>query len=283
MSKILDKNILICPNCKSDKLSFLENELSCLGCHYTYKIENGKYIFKELKLGDITDKFDKVKYSVKKYSKFYDFLINTFSPVFADKYQFKFIKKYCSEKDIIAINLGSGNSDLSEFVSNADIIDYDNVNLVCDIDNLPLKDNSCDVIMNIAVLEHVKNPEKIVDEIFRVLKKGGKVFSFFPFIQGFHASPYDFSRRTIEGTKYLYKDFNDIDVRIAGGPTSGLLWIFQEYLAIIFSFGSKRFHDIILIILMIFTFPIKYLDLIFRYLPTSKNIASGFYYTGEKL
>jgi ubiquinone/menaquinone biosynthesis C-methylase UbiE len=67
------------------------------------------------------------------------------------------------------------------------------VDIVCDIENLPFKNNSIDVVFNIAVLEHVKNPENVVGEIFRILKADGIVVSFFPFIQAFHASPYDFS------------------------------------------------------------------------------------------
>jgi len=282
MSKNLNKDILICPICKGDNLLFLENELICTNCNNSNKIENGKYIFTVSKLEDIVDDFDRLKYSIKNHYKLYTFLTNTFSPVFADNYHFKFIKKYCNKKDLTILNLGSGNSDYTEYISNVDMFNYNNVNLVCNIDNLPLKSNSCDIIINIAVLEHVNNPELVVSEIFRVLKKGGIVFSFFPFIQGFHASPYDFSRRTNEGIKYLFKDFNIMEIRIAGGPTSGFLWIFQEFIAIFFSFGIKRLHNVILIILLMLTFPIKFLDLLLRYFPMSENIASGFYYIGKK-
>ena len=282
MSKKIIRKILLCPSCKSENIIFSEDKLTCGGCRKEFKSENGKIIFNELESGDINDNFDRIKYYIKKYRKFYELLIRIFSPVYVDKYPEKFIKKYCTGKNIIVLNLGSGNSDLSENVSNVDLFNYPNVNLVCNIENLPLKDNSCDVILNIAVLEHVQNPEKIVAEIYRVLKKDGLVFSFFPFMQGFHASPFDFSRRTVEGIKYLYKDFEPVEVKVAGGPASGFLWIFQEFLALILSFGIKKIHNLVLVLLMLITFPVKYLDIILRHFPASENIASGFYYIGKK-
>jgi SAM-dependent methyltransferase len=282
MSKNINPAILLCPSCRGENIKLNSDKVICEVCGLEYKYENGKIIFTVLQKEDIGDSFDRVKYSVKKYNKIYDFLIRVFSPVYVDKYSDKFIKKYCSGKDLIVLNLGSGNSNLSGNVSNVDLFNYPNVNLVCDIENLPLKDNSCDAILNIAVLEHVKNPEKIVAEIYRVLKKGGLVFSFFPFIQGYHASPFDFSRRTVEGIKYLYKDFESVEVKVAGGPASGFLWIFQEFLALVLSFGIKKIHNLVLIFLMLITFPVKYLDIVLRHFPAAENISSGFYYIGKK-
>jgi SAM-dependent methyltransferase len=40
--------------------------------------------------------------------------------------------------------------------------------------DLPFADASFDVVLLIAVLEHVSQPERIVDEMWRVLKPGGK-------------------------------------------------------------------------------------------------------------
>ena len=101
-------------------------------------------------------------------------------------------------------------------------------------------------------------------------------------MQPFHASPYDFSRRTVEGMKVLYKDFDTIELKPSGGPTSGLLWIFQEWVSILLSFGIKPLHYLLNIVLMLLTFPLKFLDFILIYHPMSKNISSGFLYIGRK-
>ena len=172
--------------------------------------------------------------------------------------------------------MGSGNSDLHENISNIDIFNYDNVNLTADLLNLPIQNNSLNVIINTAVLEHIPYPEKAVSEFYRVLKNDGIIYCFFPFMQGFHASPNDFSRRTIEGLKVLFKDFKILEIKDASGPTSGFLWIFQEYFAILFSFGIKPLYTFLYFLIMILTFPLKFLDVLLVNHPMAKNISSGF-------
>ncbi|MCK5535625.1 MAG: class I SAM-dependent methyltransferase [Bacteroidales bacterium] len=246
-----------------------------------YKIDKDKYIFKKLEVTDINDSLDKLKSKLKKFTKLYSWLINVISPVYNDQYEKNFIDKYISE-DKICLNIGSGNSNISDYVYNVDIFVYDNVNVVCDIENLPFKDNSVDIILNIAVLEHVPNPYKVIEEIYRVLKPNGIVYTAFPFMQGFHASPYDFTRVTEEGIKILHKSFHQLEVKPFSGPTSGMLWIVQEWIAILFSFGSKKLHLIIYLFILLLTFPIKYLDYFLINHPMAKNISSGFIFIGRK-
>lgn len=280
--KKIDQKILLCPNCKAGSLLFEDNQIFCPECKNKFEYKNNKIIFLKLNKTDINDLLDRIKFRLKKFSFLYNFLIILVSPVCPTINLKKLIKKYVNDNKIKAINLGSGNSKLSDKILNIDIFSYDNVDIVCDIENLPFKNNSIDVVFNIAVLEHVKNPEKVVDEIHRILKNDGVVVSFFPFIQPFHASPYDFSRRTFEGMKILYKDFDNIDLKSAGGPTSGFLWIFQEWLSILLSFGIKPLYYLINLLLMLITFPVKFLDLLLIYHPMAKNISSGFLFIGRK-
>ena len=246
-----------------------------------FQFENGKYVFQKLDSSDIEDNLDKIKNKLKKFTKFYYWLISIISPVYVDNNQKKFLSSYVNVNKI-CLNIGSGNSKISDDIYNVDIFAYDNVDVVCDISNLPFKDNSIDIILNIAVLEHVPIPKKVIDEIYRVLKPDGIVYTAFPFIQGFHASPYDFTRVTEEGIKVLHDGFEQIEVKPFSGPTSGMLWIFQEWVAILFSFGSKKLHMIIYLLMLVLTFPIKFLDYFLIHHPMAKNIASGFIYIGKK-
>jgi ubiquinone/menaquinone biosynthesis C-methylase UbiE len=43
-------------------------------------------------------------------------------------------------------------------------------------ENIPFKSNSFDYAINLYVLEHVSNPDAILQEIFRILKPGGKFY-----------------------------------------------------------------------------------------------------------
>ena len=59
--------------------------------------------------------------------------------------------------------------------------------IVGDIHNLPFDDNSQEAILCSAVLEHVENPFKAVEELHRVLKPGGYLFVYVPFLYYYHA------------------------------------------------------------------------------------------------
>lgn len=281
--KITKKNLFICPNCKSEKLYFGENFLKCQECGKSYKIsEDKKIIFEKKEKEDIPDSLDYFKHFMKKYNKLYNLLIWLISPVYVNRSLNSFLIKNIKSKDIIALNLGSGNSNISNKVINIDFFPYKNIDICCNIANLPFKDNSIDIIFCIATLEHVPNPEKVVSEINRVLKKEGIVYISFPFIYRFHASPFDYSRRTYEGMKVLFKDFKLIDLKCTGGPTSGMLCIIQEWVAILISFGNEYIHTIVLILMMILTFPIKFLDIFLINNSMAKNISSSFTYIGKK-
>jgi SAM-dependent methyltransferase len=225
--------------------------------------------------------FDSVKSRFKEFGPLYGWLVQVFSPVYSKSEVQQFLRGHASSHSKV-LNLGSGTSRIGQNVINVDSHPYRQVDVVCDIANLPFEDDSVDIVCNVAVLEHVPNPEQVVAEIRRVLKPGGLVYCFFPFIQGFHAAPGDFSRRTVEGMKVLYGDFDLVEVKPSGGPTSGMLWIVQEWVAILLSFGHQGLHDAILIVLMLVTFPIKYLDIFLTNHPSASNISSGFALVAKK-
>ncbi len=248
-----------------------------------YQVKNGKYIFIPVQEEIVTDFLDKIKYKIKKFNKIYSALIEIISPVYPQPFfdAKRIIRKEIKGKNVVALNLGSGNSDFGESLLNVDLLPYQNVDIICDIENIPFKDNSVDFIINIAVLEHVPNPQKVITEINRILKPGGKIYCFIPFMQPFHASPYDFQRFTYEGMKHQFRDFKIIKLKSIG-PTSGMLWVVQEWLALFFSFGIKPLHTFLYLLFMVITFPIKFLDVVLQYYPMSKNMASGFSVWAEK-
>ena len=52
---------------------------------------------------------------------------------------------------------------------------YDRFSIACNAEELPFKDENIDVIMTHTFLEHPVNPDNVLNEIDRVLKKGGYV------------------------------------------------------------------------------------------------------------
>lgn len=248
-----------------------------------YILKNDQYVFIPIQEEVVTDFLDKIKYKIKKFNRIYSLLIEIISPVYPQPFMDakRIIRKEIKGQNKVALNLGSGNSDLGDDLLNVDLLPYQNVDIICDIENIPFKDNSVDYIINIAVLEHVPNPQKVIAEIHRILKPGGKIYCFIPFMQPFHASPYDFQRFTTEGMKHQFREFEIMKLKSVG-PTSGMLWVVQEWFALVFSFGIKPLHTFLYLLFMVLTFPIKFLDLLLQYYPMSKNIASGFSIHAQK-
>jgi ubiquinone/menaquinone biosynthesis C-methylase UbiE len=91
------------------------------------------------------------------------------------------------------------------------------VQLIADAHQIPLADESVDAVVVQAVLEHVLDPTKVVAEIHRVLRPHGIVYAETPFLQQVHAGPYDFTRYTSSGHRYLFRAFEEL----AAGPVAG--------------------------------------------------------------
>lgn len=64
--------------------------------------------------------------------------------------------------------------DISDYAINKAVKKYSGVEfLKADIEKLPFEKESFDLVFSMFVLEHVQNPEKVLKEAIRVLKKGG--------------------------------------------------------------------------------------------------------------
>ncbi len=117
---------------------------------------------------------------------------------------------------------------------NCDYKTLDNVSqfqpdILGDIKNIPLPDQSVDAVICRSVLEHVEDPFKAVAEIYRILRPQGKALVSVPFLYPYHASKGyygDFYRFTEDGVRHLFRDFSHIEIsKVRGlfGTISNLL------------------------------------------------------------
>lgn len=231
--------------------------------------------------GGQSDWLDRVKGQAKKrLGRFYPLAIGALAPVFDDGRIAPFLAGFDLERDLVC-DLGAGTNNYGDKVVCVDGYGYETVHLVADLGSLPIADASLDGVLSQAVLEHVPDPAAHVAEMFRVLKPGGRLLCFFPFMQGFHASPHDYSRVTQPGLRRLFDAFEIDDIFVAGGPTSGMLWTLQEWLAIAGSFGSERLYRALVPLTWVLS-PLKYLDIVLIKHPAAHVIASGFTIVARK-
>lgn len=102
-----------------------------------------------------------------------------------------------------------------------DYVDTYHPDIVGDVQNLSLPDNSEEAIACISVLEHVENPSKAVSELYRVLKPGGFCFLYMPFLYYYHAERGyygDYWRFTEDAVRMLSAPFSSTELIAVRGP-----------------------------------------------------------------
>lgn len=77
---------------------------------------------------------------------------------------------------------------------------------------LPFADHSFDGVLCTEMIEHLETPQKAIDEMFRVLKPGGKVILSTPFVMPLHDVPGDYFRYSPYGLRSLFSRFESVTV-----------------------------------------------------------------------
>lgn len=122
-------------------------------------------------------------------------------------------KPYCSHLKYIAQDYGEYVSDETRTGLQIEKWDYKKLDLKCDIIDMPLDNESVDVILCVEVFEHLKNPVLALKEFSRILKTGGHLTLTAPVCCMTHMAPYYFYNGFSE---YWYKEHlkeNSFEIR----------------------------------------------------------------------
>lgn len=95
-------------------------------------------------------------------------------------------KKLFSKHKYVAIDAACGNSNW----------DYGNLDIICNLDKIPIANDEFDGIICTLVLEHVCQPQSVLNEFYRILKPGGLIYLSAPQGWGIHQAPHDYFRFT---------------------------------------------------------------------------------------
>lgn len=156
-----------------------------------------------------------------------------------------------------------------------DVYASPDTDLVCDGHQLPFADGCIDAIWIQAVLEHVLSPHIVAGEIERVLKPGGLVYADTPFMQPVHEKAYDFTRFSLSGQRWLFRNFEQIDAGAVGGAGTALISAIRYFARAIS--GSDKLATLA-------SLPFFWLRFFDRIARTRPNIdaASGTFFYGRK-
>lgn len=90
--------------------------------------------------------------------------------------------------------------------------------------HLPFRDASVEQVLATEVLEHCPDPQRVLDEISRVLCPGGRVVITVPFLWPLHETPYDEHRYTSYALRRMLEaaGLAKVDVRALGGWDASL-------------------------------------------------------------
>lgn len=287
---VLDKkdyNILACPNCLSS-LKLDSKIFSCSKCRKRYEMKEGVPIFIKSQVSDENMAVGGFNRNIKEYPKLISALrklkkiLGPPLTIYAPKEK-EFVNQI-TKKSKRSLNIGSSSKKAYPGSLNLDIGFFENVDIVADGKRLPFKENSFDLILIESVLEHVDEPEKIINESYRAMKKGGKIYISIPFVYAFHGSPDDYERYTLHGLKKRIENAGFITEKegIIAGPSSTFNQILRYYLAMLFSFNNDFLFSIFLNIFGWLTFPIKYLDSFLVKNKKAHVISSIIYVLGRK-
>ena len=156
-----------------------------------------------------------------------------------------------------------------------------NLDIIADAHYLPFKSQSVDIVYSIAVLEHVKKPWIVADEIHRILRVGGFVVLELPFLNVIH-DEHDYFRFTDKAIRVLFDEerFETVLEQVSSGGGSFLSVFLLTYLR---QFVPTKLLKNLWNISMGYVFSLcKYLDIFIDHSPQLRLTANSFSFIGKK-
>ena len=108
-------------------------------------------------------------------------------------------------------------------IVDADKFDYNNPLITpFNGEDIPFENEKFDAFLCTEVLEHVEKYQRLVDEIFRVLKKGGSGIVTIPWSARYHYIPWDYFRYTPSSLQTIFSKFSSVVIKPRGTDISAI-------------------------------------------------------------
>jgi len=105
---------------------------------------------------------------------------------------------------------------------------------------LPIESKMADSIVSFQVMEHLCEPQVMLNEAYRILKNNGYVVLTVPFQWWIHEAPHDYYRYTPHGLKYMFEKSGFVGVKIKPNGGFFTMWFLKiNYFSSRFVRGPK--------------------------------------------
>lgn len=189
--------VLVCPTCRRGLVE-RGRDLACGTCGLVVRRDDAFRFAGLSEEAQQADWLNALKAAAKhRPGRLYPLAMAALAPVYGNSGLDAFLGAFGA--DAIVCDLGAGTRGHDDRVVCIDGYGYESVHVVCDLGALPFADGSIDGVISEAVLEYVPDPAAHVAEMFRVLRPGGRVHCYFPFMQAFHASGFEIEVTTPGG------------------------------------------------------------------------------------
>ncbi|RLI52630.1 MAG: hypothetical protein DRO87_12895 [Candidatus Thorarchaeota archaeon] len=229
---------LICPYCNRHPFvvySEKEGAFTCRECGRVYNKWDGRPCFIDKDIIRL-DPYWSQTTEGKRVSRLIKLLKMTYMALKAPrvfpkkKPHFELLNVLRQEKDdFMALYIGYNQpfeEDLQKHIIQLEIVPKKYVDIIAPGEKIPFPDSSFDLVVISGVIEHTQRPFEVVDESFRVLKYGGRLYISSPWIYPFHGG--DNYRFSHEGLRLLCSRFSKIEIGSLHGPLHSL-GIFLQY------------------------------------------------------
>ena len=153
---------------------------------------------------------------------------------------------------------------------------YAGLDAIADLLALPFPDGTFDAALNVVTLEHVKEPARVIEEIFRVLRHGGRLLIIVPHEWEQHQTPHDYFRYTRYGMQYLLERAGFAEIVIE--PVGGYFRLMSRRLMN----GLQFFPVPMMVLVALVLGPLALVAPLFDGLDREKNFTLGFVCRAQK-
>ncbi|MGI0076352.1 MAG: class I SAM-dependent methyltransferase [Nitrosopumilaceae archaeon] len=124
---------------------------------------------------------------------------------------YDFLNTYILDDDKRILNAGSSSIRYGNNCINVDIQSKPDVDIVCDIQDLPQSLGQFDGIICNGVLQYCQYPWRVAQEFYRVLRPGGYLFLDVPWVQPYCSNTPDRFRYSEHALRSIFRQFQIIE------------------------------------------------------------------------